>query len=503
MSAAFPAERQEHRPVSSDRLPENIGRYRLLSRLGAGGMGRVFLALDGEGRTVAIKQLHPSLAFQPGMRERLRREVAVMHQVRSGRVAEILDSDLDSDPPYIVTRYVQGRTLDDVVADQGPLPLPALTRVARGLAEALGAIHGAGHVHRDLKPANVMLVEGEPVVIDFGVARVEDATRITQTGGVIGSPGYIAPEALNGAAAGPEFDVFSWGATIAYAATGRPAFGTGTPPAVMYRTTHDEPDLDGVPDELRPLVVAALAKSPRDRPDAPSLIRETGGVVPGLGASPGLVPPLREPTVHGPREDAVAHGTPVPSPPRGGRGPVPKKIRVAAGAAIVTVAAAVLIAVYALPGDGRRPQASTKPSRTPSAQPAGQVPRYSETIGDFGPAVKFRQFLEDHVKQEVRIVARLGGEVAPRLAGGKFNDAGGNTDPYLFLWGNCTEPLQTGESPTLDKCDAVEVQIDGTEKPGRPGLSWAHSMYTLAGNFRVDGGVMHQGVVGFTLIPVT
>ena len=172
-----------------DALPSKIGPYRLLDKIGEGGMGVVYLARDAESRPVAVKILGPAVAGDPNARRRLLREVETMRRVRSRYVAEILDADVTGDAPYIVTRYVPGRTLEDVVRTDGPLRGQALDRLAGGLAEAIAAIHAAGVVHRDLKPGNVMLVDGPPVVIDFGIAHVPDSTRLTQTGMVMGTPG--------------------------------------------------------------------------------------------------------------------------------------------------------------------------------------------------------------------------------------------------------------------------------------------------------------------------
>jgi serine/threonine protein kinase len=240
-------------------------------------MGEVFLAIDEDGRTVAVKALHPVIATAPETRMRLRREVETMRRVRSARVAEVVDFDLGGSP-YIVTRYVQGRSLADVVAARGPLRGADLLRVARGLAEALSAIHAAQCVHRDLKPANVMLVDGEPVIIDFGIAHAIDATRVTQQG-AMGSPGYMAPEVLQGGRVEPAADVFAWAGTLVFAATGRHAYAGSTPQVVHHRTLAGTPDLEGVVPPLRPLVEAALALDPIRRPSALELAHRLSGPV--------------------------------------------------------------------------------------------------------------------------------------------------------------------------------------------------------------------------------
>src|SRR5437868_13206746 len=247
--------------ASSDGEP--LGPYRLLSPLGAGGFGEVHLALDHEGRTVAVKVLHPHVVADADVLIRLAREVEMMRRVRGPHVAEVLDASFDGARPYVVTRYIQGKPLSVL-----PMPVPDPLRLARGLAEALVVMHAAGVVHRDLKPANVMMTEGEPVVIDFGIASAFDSLSVTASGAVIGTPGYLAPEVLEGRPAGVEADVFSFAATLAYAVTGRHPYGKGPLSAVAYRVVHHEPDLDGVPGWLGPMLRACLRRDPGDRPTA-------------------------------------------------------------------------------------------------------------------------------------------------------------------------------------------------------------------------------------------
>ena len=254
-----------------DLMPDRLGDYRLLDRIGEGGMGVVFLARDGGHRTVALKVLRSSVAGDPTARRRLAREVETMQRVRSPHVAEVIDADLDGDMPYIVTRFVPGRTLDDVVTEDGPLRGQALASLAGGLAEALVAVHAAGVVHRDVKPGNVMLFQGTPVVIDFGIAQGPDATRLTMTGMFMGTPGYLAPEVIEGRPSTEASDVHAWGATVGFAATGRPPFGTGPYEGIFYRIVNGQADLAGVPAPLLPLLAAALARDPAHRPPAVQL----------------------------------------------------------------------------------------------------------------------------------------------------------------------------------------------------------------------------------------
>jgi serine/threonine protein kinase len=275
-----------------DRTPERLGPYRVIRQLGQGGMGVVYLATDDSGQQVAVKALHPQMAQEENARRRLAREVETMHRVRSQYVAEVLGADLEGNTPYIVTRYVPGLTLDAVVSAGGPLSGAALRRLAYGLARALGAVHAAGVVHRDLKPGNVMISDGEPVVIDFGIAQLAETTRLTMTGMFMGTPGYLAPEVIEGHDSGPASDVHSWGATVAFAALGRPPFGSGTFEAIFFRIMHGQPDLSSLPSSLRPLVNRALARDPASRPSADDLAAWAVGLDPEtLIPSPGVYSP--------------------------------------------------------------------------------------------------------------------------------------------------------------------------------------------------------------------
>ena len=265
---------------------ERLGPYRLQERLGEGGMGVVYLATAADGQLVAVKVLRQGVPAEATARSRLAREVDTMRRVHSPHVAEVVDAGLEDDPPYIVTRYVAGRTLEDVVTAEGPLSGVPLANLANGLAAALVAIHSAGVVHRDLKPANVMLVDGQPVVIDFGIAQAADSTRLTMTGMFMGTPGYLAPEIIQGKLSGPGADVHSWGATVAYAATGRPPFGGGQFEAIFYRIVNGSPDLYRMPRVLLPLVLAALARDPDSRPSATELADSLSAIDPAA-----LVPP--------------------------------------------------------------------------------------------------------------------------------------------------------------------------------------------------------------------
>ncbi len=250
-----------------------LGGYRLVQRLGEGGMGVVHLALDPHGRAVAIKVLRPSVAHDPAARARLTREVETLSRIRSPRVAPVIDADVDGDTPFIVTRYVPGPALDEHVEQHGPLPPDQLHRVAAGLAEALEVIHDADVVHRDVKPGNVLLVDGNPVLIDFGIAHVVDDVRLTSTGLVMGTPGYLAPEVVHGDDVTPATDWWGWAATTAFAATGTPPFGRGQMNAVLARVASGDPDLRAVDPRIEPLLYAALSPFPHERPHQDEVVR--------------------------------------------------------------------------------------------------------------------------------------------------------------------------------------------------------------------------------------
>ncbi|WP_327667174.1 serine/threonine-protein kinase [Streptomyces sp. NBC_00485] len=248
--------------------PRELGSYRMLRRLGAGGMGRVYLARSPGGRTVAVKVVRPDLAADADFRGRFRHEVEIARAVSGRYTAPVVDADPDAPLPWLATSYVLGPDLTDVVAAHGALPERTVRALAAGLAAALQEIHAAGLIHRDLKPSNVLLAADGPRVIDFGIARAVDGNRMTQTGVVVGSPGYMSPEQALGRDAGTAGDVFSLGAVLAFAATGRGAFGDGavSQAALLYQVVHGEPDLDGVPQSLMGLVRACLQKDPANRP---------------------------------------------------------------------------------------------------------------------------------------------------------------------------------------------------------------------------------------------
>jgi hypothetical protein len=256
--------------------PSQVGPHRLLARLGQGGMGTVYLGVSPDERAVAVKVLRDGVP-DPEARRRFRHELTALRRVRGPHLVEVLDADVEADTPYLVTRFVPGHRLDDLVQRSGPLPPDRLSQLSRGLADALTTLHAAGVVHRDLTPGNVLLVDGHPHVIDLGLATAADLTIMTRSGQLVGTPGYLAPEQITGRPVGPAVDLHAWGATVAFAATGRPPYGTGRPEAMLYRIVHDEPDLDGVPAHLEPLVRAAMDADPDRRPSAAAVLSRLGG----------------------------------------------------------------------------------------------------------------------------------------------------------------------------------------------------------------------------------
>ncbi|NGO77792.1 MFS transporter [Streptomyces sp. YC504] len=264
--------------------PTHIGPYRLIARLGAGGMGLVYLGRSEAGRTVAVKVVQAEHAAHPEFRRRFAREVAAARRVGGAWTADVLDADTDAAVPWVATQYIPGPDLTTVVAkDFGPLPESSVRVLAHRLAEALTAVHGAGLIHRDLKPSNVLVTVDGPRVIDFGIARAMDSltsdSLLTHTGMLIGSPGFMSPEQVRGLELTPASDVFCLGAVLVYAATGRLLFGAGTTGlnAHLFRIAEEEPDLTGVPEGLLPLVRECLHKDPSQRPTPASVMERTAG----------------------------------------------------------------------------------------------------------------------------------------------------------------------------------------------------------------------------------
>ncbi|MEU8575633.1 protein kinase domain-containing protein [Streptomyces asoensis] len=372
--------------------PTTVGPYRLLGRLGSGGMGRVYLGRSAGGRTVAVKIVHPHLALDEEFRARFRREVEAARRVGGAWTAPVLDADPEAAVPWVATGYAAGPSLAAAVSSGGPLPEPSVRALGAGLAEALATVHGLGLVHRDVKPSNILLTVDGPLLIDFGIARATDGTAsLTSTGVSVGSPGYMAPEQILGRGASGAADVFSLGAVLAFAATGRPPFPGDSSAALLYKVVHEQPEL-GDPDgalqgDLRAVTEACLAKDPAARPGPAEVARRlapggaarlvAGGWLPGalveqLGRSAVQLlnlegtggGPTAEPVASGPvgfSSPAVTAGGPAVRP--GEFGPPPVMDGSPATAAGTTGAGSAAVGGAATPAD--------RPGRLPGPRDAG------------------------------------------------------------------------------------------------------------------------------------
>ncbi|MGW5353150.1 serine/threonine-protein kinase [Streptomyces sp. NPDC004031] len=298
---------------------ERIGTYGVVRKLGEGGMGTVWLAKSRGGRLVAVKLVRPELAGDPAFRARFRAEVAAARSVGGFHTAPVVDADPEAAEPWLATAYVPGPTLGRLLAAEGPMDEPRLRELGAALAEALQAIHRCGLVHRDLKPGNIVMAADGPRVLDFGIARAMDDARLTTTGTAFGTPGFLAPEQAEGHDVGPAADVFAFGAVLV-AAAGGSAFGGGTPVAQIYRSVHGDPDLSAIPDGLRALVAACLAKSPQWRPTTDELLDRLSPLdappaPPAAPTSYPLAPPRERDTPVPPGSAAGERDTPVPPGP--------------------------------------------------------------------------------------------------------------------------------------------------------------------------------------------
>jgi hypothetical protein len=400
-------------PLTADD-PRQVSVFRLQSRLGAGGMGRVYLASSPGGRAVAVKVVHPELARDPEFMRRFRREVEAAEAVSGVYTAPVVGAGPDDSPPWLATAYVPGPSLAELVAGAGPLPEAAVWRLAGGLVEALQAIHGRGLVHRDLKPGNILIAADGPRVIDFGISRALHGIALTATDTTMGTPAYMSPEQAEGREIGPASDVFSLGSVLGFAAAGKAPFDGGEMMSVIYRIVHAEPDLGPLPPALAGLIAGCLAKDPASRPPLAALlgtVTAAAGAFPenapgqfwpdpvaGVIARQGYSAPAYPPTAYPPAQTGTtAPPAPQPGTVPGRRPSSSRRWLLAIGAAGVAAAAAgATLALVLAPGPassarttGQAPpsssagtgtpraadtaQATSAPAATPSASPADSL----------------------------------------------------------------------------------------------------------------------------------
>ncbi|MGJ5898107.1 serine/threonine protein kinase [Streptomyces sp. V2] len=373
-------------------LPEYAGHYLLESRLGSGGMGVVHLARSTSGLKLAVKVVHGEFAKDPEFRSRFRQEVAAARRVSGAFTAPVVDADPDAERPWMATLFIPGPTLAEEVKRNGPMPPPKLRRLMAGLAEALRDIHRVGVVHRDLKPSNVLLAEDGPKVIDFGISRPKDSELRTETGKLIGTPPFMAPEQFRRPReVGPAADIFALGSVLVHAATGRGPFDSDSPYIVAYQVVHDEPELAGVPENLAPLVLSCLAKEPEDRPTPDELMRELRSVAASYDTQTfvpsGRVPEAGPQTAGTPTPAGAPEPVPV-EPVKSRKGRRRQKV-ILAGAAVAVLAGGGFVGLRVVDGTSTAAPRTT-PSRTaafapwatkPAPDDSGSLPRCTYASG--------------------------------------------------------------------------------------------------------------------------
>ncbi|GIH01394.1 serine/threonine-protein kinase [Plantactinospora mayteni] len=372
--------------------PKKVGGYQLLARLGAGGMGRVYLGRSKGGRPVAVKVIHPHLAADSQFRRRFEAEVAAVRRVGGIHTVQVVDARADADPPWLVTEYIAGPSLHEAVGEHGAFSAAAVAGLGAGLAEGLMAIHERGVVHGDLKPGNVLLAQDGPRIIDFGIARALDATSQTTRTSVVGTPGFMSPEQLRGREVGPASDVFCLAAVLAFAATGRRPFGEGPIEALGYRVVNEEPDLTGVPKPLLPLIASGLEKDPEDRPGPDAFLERCSALAEGRDvplpepvstmiatqvAETKVLVPLPEPVstmiATQVAETKVLVPLPQDAPGNGRRFPPLGRMKLPVAAAAVVGVLLVAFAAWAI-GDGGNAPTTSKTIATPQQTPTSPTP---------------------------------------------------------------------------------------------------------------------------------
>ncbi len=365
--------------------PVHIGPHRILARIGAGGMGHVYLARSPDGRLAAVKVVHTELARNADFRARFDREVRVAQRVHGPFTPAVADAGPEDVAPWMATEYVPGPTLKEAVLDGGPLPEASLPVLALGLARALQAIHGAGLMHRDLKPSNVLLSSRGPQVIDFGIARAVEGTVLTRTGQSFGTPAYASPEAVLGEEQSTASDVFALAGVVVYAAGGRPPFGKGTAAQVLRRVVDEEPDLGGLPDgDLRDLLTRCMAKEPGDRPSSEEIVHALSAA-PLPSAEHGWLPDQVSKEISDREQElqsvmrAVPVAPPAPSVSQRGRTPL---VVCAAAAAVVLVTGTGVALVRTGEGEGAADKAVGGPAAAGSSEESGDPQETDSEISD-------------------------------------------------------------------------------------------------------------------------
>ncbi|MFG2004738.1 protein kinase [Spirillospora sp. NPDC048911] len=362
--------------------PRQIGPYRLQGRLGAGGMGEVFLAGSPGGREVVVKVIRPELADSPNARRRFAREVAAAQRVGGFHTAQVVEAAPDADPPWMVTEYIPGPSLQQLVKEAGPFSPENVRALAAQLSEGLAAIHACGLVHRDLKPGNVIMAGDGARIIDFGIARLDDASVLTESGAVFGTYAFMSPEQVHAGDIGPASDVFSLGAVLMFAATGSSPFAAATIPAIVHRIVTTEPALEMLPDDLRGLIAACLAKNAADRPSAADLLGWLSGsggalrlpaTVPSTAVPPHAVPPHAVPPHAVPPHagTTTSGGAPAGGPETTRPGSMPRRRFLLAGVVGTGAAVAVPAVIVSMRDDGAKAGPKNTPKSSP--QPAKKV----------------------------------------------------------------------------------------------------------------------------------
>src|SRR6266700_3449311 len=436
-------------PLSAED-PRMIGEFRLHARLGAGGMGRVYLASSPGGRAVAVKVVHQHLARDSAFIGRFRREVAAALVVNGGYATPVIAAGPDDDPPWLATAYVPGPSLQEAVTATGPLPDDAVLKLAAGLAEALRVIHHCGLVHRDLKPGNVLLAADGPRVIDFGIARALDGTALTSAESLLGTPSYMSPEQAQSQPAGPASDVFSLGGVLYFAATGTSPFGIGHPAAMLYRIVHTEPDLDPLPPQLRDLIAACLAKDADLRPAPAELAAALMGAIPP-GDSPAAFWPVAVARLIDGYQARLNGGSPAAGP---------------ATAPSITPATAVQV-----PWTERTPRPGQAGAGLAAPGPFGGLGSFGAPGA--GPA---------------DVQSPAGPPVAPAVAGPPM----GRRRALAALAGMATGGLAVAGWELAHRGKPSAGQLEATRKPrGRPG----QKLWRFATNGPVEAVTVHGGTV--------